>query len=440
MTTLLAGTAREDISPRHSMFLCGYPHVERMSTGTHDPLYVTALCLRTPAETLLLLGLDLLFVGHDFVRAVRERVVRETGIRPEGLLISTTHTHSGPLTAPILAWRDDPVVPAPDAEYLRDVEDRTVRAACRAFSEARPAELAIASARVEGVGTNRLDPEGPRDPEAGLLAVRSRDDRRWMAVELIYGMHPTVLHEDSTLVSADFPGMTRRLLEETFEGAMVLYQTAPCGNLSPRYSVRAQTFAEAERLGRKLAEPVAAALRGLTDAEFNPAPVLAAARTRVRLPARTFLSPEEAEAALRRAREKYARLRSERAGHGAVRTAECEVFGAEESVTLARAQASGELEAWRREFEQAELTVLRIGDVLLAGLPGEWFVEYALEIKARSPARVFVISLVNGELQGYITTPDASGYEAGMSMFRPEAGERMIEAVLNTIETLTNGK
>ena len=39
---LSAGTGRVDVSPQESMFLWGYPHVERMSSGVHDPLFATA--------------------------------------------------------------------------------------------------------------------------------------------------------------------------------------------------------------------------------------------------------------------------------------------------------------------------------------------------------------------------------------------------------------
>ena len=39
------GVARTDISPRKPMFLLGYPHVPRTSTGMHDPLYASALTI-----------------------------------------------------------------------------------------------------------------------------------------------------------------------------------------------------------------------------------------------------------------------------------------------------------------------------------------------------------------------------------------------------------
>jgi hypothetical protein len=155
---------------------------------------------------------------------------------------------------------------------------------------------------------------------------------------------------------------------------------------------------------------------------------------------RTFPSLTVAEQTLQKARSNYERLQRERTAHGPLRTAECVVFGAEEIVTMARAQNSGELAQFQAAYAEAEVQILQAGEVFIAGLPGEWFVEYGLDIKQRADRRVFVASLTNGELQGYITTPDATGYEAGLSMFTPESGERMVQTLLEIIATCSDGK
>jgi hypothetical protein len=49
--------------------------------------------------------------------------------------------------------------------------------------------------------------------------------------------------------------------------------------------------------------------------------------------------------------------------------------------------------------------------------------------------------LVNGELQGYIVTPEAAaagGYEATNSLFAPEAGRVMVEEVLRMLGEMNN--
>ena len=52
--TIRAGVAIEDINPRKPMALFGYPHVERVSTGIHDPILASFLCLDNGRRRLVL--------------------------------------------------------------------------------------------------------------------------------------------------------------------------------------------------------------------------------------------------------------------------------------------------------------------------------------------------------------------------------------------------
>jgi len=438
-TKFMAGTAVREITPRKPLSLVGYPNVPRVSTGVHDPLLASALYLSDGKTPLLLISLDILYIFRPSACLCRDAISKATGIPAGHILISASHTHSGPISGDELAWRGDSIVPPPDPEYIEQFHNNIIAAGIAANAAARPARLAVTSAAANGVGRNRLAPEGPFDPEVGLLAIKRECDNCLHALDVIYGMHPTVMHEDSKLVSSDFPHFTRRELVEKFPGLTVVYHNGPCGNLSPRYDVKAQTFAEAERLGRWLGESVVKSLQALKDDDFRSDVALAVSSRKVELVPNTFPSVADAETKLHDARNSYERLKREGASHGPVRTAECVVFGAENALALAKAQAAGEVIRRQEEYGRAEVQVLRIGDLFLAGLPGEQFVEYALEIKRRAPGRAFVISLANGELQGYIVTPeaaDAGGYEAPWALFRPESGARMVNAALEMMEKM----
>ena len=433
--SLAAGVGRWDLSNRSPLFLVGYPHVPRVSTGIHDPLWATALYLEDGGHAVLSLAVDILFIHHCTARFCRDAIARRTGLAPERILISATHTHSGPVTAAMLSWREDPTVSAPDPGYMAEFQHGIIEAGCAAVASAQPAELAVTSAHSTGVGGNRLSPDGKRDPEVGLLLARRASDHTPLALQLVYSMHPTVLHEDSRLVSSDFPHYTRQGLESAFPGLHVLYHNGPSGNLSPRYHVQGQTFAEAERLGSLLGRQVRSALDRLTEADFRTSLPLDGATCRVELPPRQFCTVAEAEAELRAALAEFDGLRQNQAAHGPLRTAECTVFGAEERLALARAQEAGQTAALQREYNPVEVQVLKIGDAWLAGWPGECFVEYALKLKAAVP-RAFVVSLANGELQGYIPTPEATGYEARLSFFEPGAGDRLVAATVELVQRL----
>ncbi len=434
---LSAGAATREITPAGQVALYGYPHVERLANGMHDPLLASVLVLRNAGRTVVLAALDLLMLEPPVARSLRRAVAEAAGCDESGVLISCTHTHSGPVTSRLIGWGNDSTIPAPDPDYLNHVRAQLAAAARDAAASAVPAELAWTQADATGVGGNRLADGGVTDPGCGVLAVRQAGGGDPLALALIYGMHPTVLHEDSTLVSADFPYYTRRhLVEQLGRDIPVLYHTAPCGNQSPRRFVQGQTFDEAERLGRKLGSAVWEALVALPRQGWQRDATLDGRMTAVDLPRNPIRPHAEAEQLLADYRERYARLQREGAPRAEVRTAECAVFGAEGTLGLAQAEADGQLAQRLRDYMPADVQGLRIGDTAVIGLPGECFTEYGLAIKRQTPYPAFAVSLVNGDLQGYIVTPEAAqsgGYEATNAVFAPESGAVLVEAALSLV-------
>ena len=439
--TLKAGTAVRDISPTKPMFLVGYPHVERTSTGINDPLLASALCLSDGGRTVVMVAVDILMFDPFTARRLRREVAAAAGVAQEDVFVSCTHTHSGPVTCGFLGCQDDPTWPALDTDYLDRVVGGVVGAAAAAAACQRTAELASTSVMVDGVGCNRHDPNGARDPEVGVVAVRDARSKEIFAVVTSYCMHPTVMHEDSKLVSSDFPGYARkRLSGKLGPGLTALHLTGPEGNQSPRYHVKGQTFAEAERLGNILGDFVLGGIEAMPDGAFKANVVLKSALAEVKLIPRPMPSLAEAEKVLKERVAHFEELKRRNAGHGPIRTAECAVFGAEESVVLAKCQANGSLAKQVAAYTPLEVQALRLGDCCLAGFPGEIFVEYGLELKRRNTGRkVFPVCLVNGEMQGYVVTPEAAaqgGYEASNAMFAPESGALMVGALDKLVKSL----
>jgi hypothetical protein len=429
--TLQAGMAIEDISPLKPLPLVGYPHFERILTGINDPLLASALYLDNDSEALMMIAVDILFLDTKTICEIRKKIAVSTGLRECNILISCTHTHSGPATMPF-AWITDV-----DADYMEFLKENVVKAGIRAAKAKKSAKLAVTSVNVSGVGCNRHDPEGPRDPEVAMIAIKDVETDKISGISTVYSMHPTVMHEDSTLVSSDFPGYTREYLRQEFgEDLTIMYHTAPEGNQSPRYHVKGQTFSEAKRLGYILGKAVADKIKTLTDEDFSDNVPLAVSGTKILVKRRTFPSVSDAEKNLEFRRNEFARLKAEDAGHGPIRTAECSVFGAESTLSLAKQSADGSLEKSFAANPDAEVQVMQIGDAYFVGMPGELFVEYALNLKSRSPEKTFVICLANGELQGYVVTEGAEGYEADNSTLLPETGDIIVDAAVGLINKI----
>ena len=432
---LLAGAGVVDITPEDSQFLYGYPHVRRYSTGVHDRLLSSALYLRTGGEQVLFIANDVIGVSKASARRVREAIAGAAGVPSASIMVTATHTHSGPKTTDYVGGDCDPVVPKTDPKYLRRMEEGIIGAGVQACRAARPAELGLAIADGSGLGTNRRDPSGPADPQVPVLFVRSAQNGSPIAAMAVCSMHPTVLHEGSTLISGDFPGLARQYLQGNALGPQcpVLFHTGLCGNQSPRHVVRANTFEEAGRLGDRLGNAIA---NVLPQVRFFSELGLGCMSDLVDLPRRTFPAVEQAQLKLGVATERLERLRQSDGPRQEVRTAECDWFGAEECLALARAARDGRLDEAYACCLPAEIQIISVGPWKLVGWPGEVFVEYALEVKSRR-ADTFVISLANGGLQGYIVTPEASaegGYEASNGLFPPEAGTILVESTLRLLE------
>lgn len=356
-------------------------------------------------------------------------------------MITATHTHSGPKTADHISNEHDPAVPKVDQAYLQLFEDGIVAAAVEARRRARPARVGLAIADGTGVGSNRRDPSGRADCQVPVLMVKAAsaaaNAAENIACMVICSMHPTVLHEDSKLVSADFPGMTRQYLQRELLGwaCPVLYHTGPEGNQSPRHVAKANTFPEARRLGRVLGGAVA---KVIPQIQYTPVAKLASAQRFIDLPRRELPMVFEARQELARAAEKLEHLRRTNAPRQEIRTAEVDWFGAEETLTLAQAAEEGRLEAYYQMCLPAEVQVLKIAPWSFVGWPGEMFVEFSLAIKEKAPD-THVIALANGELQGYIVTEEAAlegGYEASNAIFGPTSGGLLVATTLELLETL----
>ncbi|MEX0612942.1 MAG: neutral/alkaline non-lysosomal ceramidase N-terminal domain-containing protein [Pirellulales bacterium] len=433
---LIVGASSSDITPRSPIFLYGYPHTPRVSTGVHDPLWASAMFVGDRAGVAIFVSVDTIWLSKRLVGAARAQITRETGLPGDCVMITSTHTHSGPVTVQMLSNIEDPVVPPPDPAYLSLLVDRIVSAAVDAFRRAEPAEIALALTKCTAIGSNRIDPKGPTITEIPVVVARSlTDTARWLALMYVNPVHPTILHDDSTLISADFPGMCRAYLQTHLLGqdCPVLSHLGAAGNQSPRFIARAHTFDEVERIGHLLGRAIETAV---TAADFDADIRVKGDAKAVDLPPRPMPTIEEAINTLELKTNLLAELKKSGSEYGLVRTAQCAVFGAEETVCLARAAAAGKLRGVQESCLPAEIQVIRIGNWAFVGWPGEVFVEFALEVRKQHP-QAFVVTLANGELQGYIVTEQAvrsNCYEATNAIFAsPISGEILVDAALELL-------
>ena len=432
MKKIQAGAAIIDVTPTKPMFLHGYPHVERISEGIHDPLYASALIIDNSEVQIGFCSVDVIFISREITEIVRAQVQSVTGIPIQNLMLSASHTHSGPVIFNDIFY--DPVVPKADPEYISYLVDRLVQVYMEAFQNKKECKIGISTTDGTGVGGNRRNETGATDPEVPMIVLKEKVSDKILALSTVYCMHPTVLHEDSKLFSADFPGYTREYIKrELGEDVILLYHTGPSGNQSPRHFIKSNTFDEAKRLGFLLGERIVEDVKKFADVDFKEWIYLTAKQANIMLPKKKFTPIEEAEKNEKIARNKLNKMRRSNARASEIRTAEVDLFGAEENKQLAAMASNGELEQVYHSVLPAEINVISIDEYQFVFLPGELYVEFSLIIKEKSPAQTFVVSLSNGVLAGYLVTREAElegGYEASNSIFPTKAGQVMVNEVL----------
>ena len=267
------GVARRDITPPAGIFFRIWgPATEDVSTGTHRPLTLTALALRADGDRppCVLIAADLGWWQDSADEwHIRGAVLDRLGLDPAHVLLHLSHTHAGPCT-----YRGDAHRPGGQLiqPYLDAVRDAAVAASEEAVAAAVPATLAWATGRSSVAGNRDLPEDGryvvgynPAVPaDDTVLVGRVADERGTVLAILVnYACHPTTLAWQNTLVSPDFPGAMREVVEAA-TGAPCLFLQGASGDLAPREQYTGDTTV-ADRHGRSLGHAVLAALTEMPE-------------------------------------------------------------------------------------------------------------------------------------------------------------------------------
>lgn len=270
-----AGFARRDITPPVGVYarMWGAARHDR-SEGTHRPLSVTAMVVRQDRKSpaLALVSLDLaILVGDPDDTRVRQPIVDLLGGDPARVLLNLTHTHAAPW---ISKARES--LPGGDllAQYREQVADASLQAVREALANTTPATITFATGRCS-LATNRDLPEpgGKRiicgfNPsivaDDTLLAARVTADRDGRVIGTIvnYACHPTTLAWENRLISPDYVGTLREIVESHTGGAPCLFLQGASGELAPAHQYSGD-HALADQHGRQLGHAAMSAIESM---------------------------------------------------------------------------------------------------------------------------------------------------------------------------------
>jgi len=358
-----------------------YPHAFWFRPGRADgePLAARALVLERDATRVVWVTVDLVAVDRAFTELVTARLAR-AGVAAGVLIVSASHTHSGPG-----AFVDSAVL----GFLATDREDATVREALltsvvdavrRADAARGPARVGLGIATVDAVVRSRIG--GPIDSDLVVLSVR-RPGGQPVALVWNFAIHGTMLSARNLTLSADVMGAASQALEQEI-GAPALFVNGAVGDVSPA------------RHGPAALGEVAAALADAARSAWSTAAAVGDGPLLARVVRVTLPSPHVSL-------------------HNCLRGwlpigAKVPLDG-----TLPR---------------ETTITAVALGDIAWVALPGEPATALGLRIKreARSSFRHVVVAGVSNDYIGYLVTAadyDRPSYVTCNSVYETGTGDEL---------------
>ncbi len=438
---LSAGLAEVDITPPVGYRLSGY-FIERQSTGVHDPLKAKALVLRQGDVTAAFVFCDLIAVPRSVSEPARKLVAAKAGIPAANVVITGTHTHTGPLFYGTLRnyFHEQAVARnGKDAceavDYPAQLVEKIGQVVLKAAESMSPVALEVAATEQDPPlsfnrrfhmkdGSVRFNPgqknpnvvrvAGPIDPQVGMVLLKAPEDRKLTACLTVFALHLDTT--GGTLYSADYPFHLEKTLRVSLgNDLMSFFGTGTCGDVN-HIDVTVEGRRKAEEIGELLAKTVIAQVPKARPVE--PAPLAVKSRT-VEALKQQYSEEQRAQAA------------KDVALVGTGKLPFLKEVEACKIVDLARYPGT---------TIPLEVQAFRLGrDLAVVTLPGEVFVEFGLAIKKASPFETTLVVELANDVPAYIPTRKAFGegsYETVNSRIQPGGGEAMADAAIEILKEL----
>jgi neutral ceramidase len=416
-----AGIARSVITPGEPVWLAGYASRAHPSDGILTDLWAKVLAIQdSRGRKAVLITTDLLGFPKKMSDRIRNLIAIKYGLTRSQIILSYSHTHSGPVLMdalfdiyPLDGQQLDVI-----REYSLYLEKKIIDLTGEAINNLVPAEI-FSGAGITRFQVNRrnnteasLTPQtvlnGPVDYAVPVLKVTDVSGNI-KAIVFGYACHATVL--DIYKISGDYPGFAQIELENSHPGvtAMFFQGAGADQNPLPRRSVP---------LARQYGNELASAVERVLGEDMNKLdPILSTAYSEVEL---AFDKPPS--------KDDLIKIENEKDGYQK-RWASNQLRRLKEYGYLLRSYPYP-VEIWK------------LGDQVIMALGGELTVEYSLELKKLFGPDIFVLGYVNDDM-AYIpseTILKEGGYEGESSQMvygLPSKWAPGIEAkIINEIKRL----
>ena len=423
------GYSRVCITPTESVPLAGYGATsKRMSESVTSDLYATCVAFTdSEDQTVLAVTLDLIVCSAVWTTPARQKMSEVTGVPMDHILVSATHTHSGPDMGNLA---HDSIL-----RYRETICDWMAQAAAEAMEDRKPARLYAGTTHIEKVnfvrhyvlddgsycGDNFGDTVGRRYVSSTTEADRTMQLVRCVrtgAPDVIlvnWQTHPHRSGGSQRLdITADIVGAMRDAMEAKM-ACRLAYFSGAGGNVNTRSRIKElNLYGDHEVCGRYMADHAFAALDSLQPLRAGKVGSL----HQVYQVDTDHTMDHLAEIGLQLRQE------WERTGDYAA----CREAGRPYGIHSPYHALAVYNKSKNPPKRDVDMLVLNVGGLAFVGAPYEMFDTNGMQIKCGSPFNATFVCTCCNDYVGYI--PSAYGYahgcyEADCTPIAPGSGERL---------------
>jgi len=434
---LMAGASKIDITPKDNVWMDGMIRSHE-SEGVHDPLFARALVVspdgKNKKNAVVIVSCDICAVDADLItNHIRKTASDKTGIPAENMIIAATHTHSGPATQGILN---------PKAEKYTDEEfiPKVIQAICQASDDLRPATMGYGRGEETTVShyrrlwtkegkiimnwepypaENIIGPAEEADNEVGVVKIVSANNPdSVIATVYNHAGHPNVMSGDNFMISADYPGLASKIIEDKF-GGIAMFLNGAQGTMDID-GLKDRDWEGVTRTGTALGKAVMDIASKIKTQKT--AAKIKSISVKFTVPYRTITSEELswARKVIAESGGKFAPL--------------ADGVGDDYKACLLL-----KLNEKKGKSISLETVGIALGEVALISFPGELYNEIGAKIKKQSPFKYTYIVVCANDHTGYFPTKKAigeGGYCVDTRNCDTTAEEIIIENALDILNKL----
>ena len=218
---VLLGLAEVDITPPFNVQTIGFNRKDNLSKGILHRLFVQVSVWCSTEGMCCLAAIDHIGFSCEEANLLRDEIGNKLGISRDKVMLCFSHTHAAPNISV-------------EPKYFHFLREQVLSAVSESQKNIAPIKAVWGMTEAD-IGVNRRDTHGVLDRRVGILKIVDANTEHVRLLLLRVTAHANVLLRDNYLISSDYIGVTRSLLEEKY-GCKVMITQGGSGNVKPKYN------------------------------------------------------------------------------------------------------------------------------------------------------------------------------------------------------------